>query len=123
MSLLLFVLAAWAEDPSLEPTFVPVAGAFPLAPGRIDARAPFAPLPRPVRARRDWTDARAANLERGLGFGAAAGLLWVTGLLTGEAYDSRPSDGLFVATDAALIGAATSGAVGVVFTGAAVFGK
>ncbi len=79
--------------------------------------------PKPAREPRPWTEARSTNLERGLGFGVAAGALWASALMANAAYQERPATGLFVLTDGAVLGAAAAGGVGLVFTGAALFGK
>ena len=43
--------------------------------------------------------------------------------MANAAYQERPATGLFVLTDGAVLGAAAAGGVGLVFTGAALFGK
>jgi hypothetical protein len=73
--------------------------------------------------KRAWTEPRLANLERGAGFAAAGGALFGSALAARAAYDVRPANGLFLATDGATVAATTAGAASLVFFGAALFGR
>jgi hypothetical protein len=75
------------------------------------------------KPREAWSEPRKANLERGLGFAAAGGALYGIALSARGAYDERPTDGLFLATDGATVAASTAGLTSAVFLGAALFGR
>jgi hypothetical protein len=81
--------------------------------GTVKAKKP----PRP------WTDSRARRLETSLGFVVAGGTLYGSAFLARQAYDQRPTDGLFYAVDGATALSGAAGGAALVFLGAALFGK
>jgi hypothetical protein len=98
----------------------PPAGAPPTLPAWYSADGSKVKIQRP---KAEWSEARRANLERAVGFAAVGGALYGTALSARSAYDVRPTDGLFVATNGAAVAGATAGATTLVFLGAALFGR
>lgn len=78
---------------------------------------------KPKKPPRPWTESRARRLETSVGFLVAGGTLYGSAFLARQAYEQRPTDGLFYTVDGATALSGAAGGAALVFLGAALFGK